>query len=309
MSFNGSFGDGEFVDEEDNSNITSLQQEDIKINFDERTKSKFSINKSINNTSNDVTINSNTNNNIFNTLFPEIKINFQYNNSDNNYYSLLSKELLKYHLSNLFNILKSKITIINIQTFYLLKRSSSININNLINAEILYLKISGNLYRLSNIFQKKRRIILFQAFYSMKTKLCNFKKDKDKIKNENNSNNICQLKNDIKNIEFKIENLTNKENKLKMEINDIINKERQLSHNINKTPNSNNILEEYIQISNISKQLEEGKEEIIKVFMEQVNSLITEYQEYIDNINKNDDEIKNNNIIMSHKDESEDIIY
>ena len=94
-----------------------------------------------------------------------------------------------------------------------------------------------------------------------------------------------------------------------MEINDIINKERQLSHNINKTGNSNNILEEYIQISNISKQLAEGKEEIIKVFMEQVNSLITEYQEYIDNINKNDDEIKNNNIIMSHKDESEDIIY
>ena len=73
--------------------------------------------------SNEVTINSNTNNNLFNSLFPnEMKINIQYQNSDNYYYSLLSKELLKYNLSNLFNILKSKIIIINAQTFYILKK-------------------------------------------------------------------------------------------------------------------------------------------------------------------------------------------
>ena len=46
MSFNGSFGDSEFVDDEDNSNILSLKQEDFKIDFDERTKSKLSNIKS-----------------------------------------------------------------------------------------------------------------------------------------------------------------------------------------------------------------------------------------------------------------------
>ena len=231
MSFNGSFGDSEFVDDEDNSNILSLKQEDFKINFDEKTKSKFSIIKSIINTSNDVTINSNTNNNLFNSLFPnETKINFRYENSDNYYYSLLSKELLKYNLSNLFNILKSKIIIINSKTFYILKKIFSIKINNLINAEILFFQISESLRRFSKIFQKKRKNILFQVFYSMKTKLCingnenfiqkyveKYKKEKDKIIKENN-NNIIQLKNDIKNIENRIENLANKENILILEI-------------------------------------------------------------------------------------------
>ena len=358
MSFNGSFCDGEFVDEEDNSNILSLKQEDFKINFDERTKSKFSNIKI--NTSNDITINSNTNNNLFNSLFPnEMKINFQCQNSDNYYYSLLSKELLKYNLSNLFNILKSKIIIINAQTFYFLKKISSNKINNLINAEILYLQISENLLRFSKIFQKKRKNILFQVFYSMKTKLYvngneNFihkydekhKKEKDKIIKENN-NNIIQLKNDIKDIENKIENLTNKENKLIFEINNILKKEKQLNHKINNIENSNNTLKKTIKISNISsinpiskydsdinslentlernKQLREGKEEIIKAFMEQVNGLINEYQEYIDNINKIDNGIKKSNIdyyrkqnsmnensiiqIIFHKDESKNILY
>ena len=342
MSFNGSFGDGEIVDEEDNSNILFLKQDDFKINFDEKTKSKFSNIKSINNTCDDVTLNSNTNNNLFNSLFPnEMKINFQYQNLDNYYYTLLSKELLKYHLSNLFNILKTKIIIINTQTFYLLKRNCSIKTNNLMNAEILYFKISENLSRFSKIFQKKRKNILFQAFSSMKTKLFirnnksinnnsykgyenfihqyeeKYKIEKDTIINENN-NNIKQLKNDIKNIEKKIENLANKENQLKIEINNILKKDKHLNKKINIKENSNNTMKKSIQISNISsispisnydsdinslentietnKQLREGKEEIIKIFMEHVNGLINEYQEYIDNINKIGNGIKNNNI-------------
>ena len=344
MSFNGSFGEGEFIDDEDNSNILSLKQEDFKINFDERTKSKFSNIKSIISTSNDITLNSNTNNNLFNSLFPnEIKINFQNQKQDNYYYFLLSKELLKYHLANLFNILKSKIIIINTQTFYSLKIISSIKINNLIKCETLYLKFSSNLNRFLNIFQKRRKNILFQVFYSLKTKLCvknnilitnndnlnfihrhqeKYKKEKDKMINDNN-NNIKQLQNDIKNIENKIDNLTNKENKLMTEINGILKKEKQLSYKINNIENSNNTSKKSTQIGKISsitpisiydsdihslentieanKQLRKGKEEIIKLFMEQVNGLIIEYQECIGNINKNDKGIKNNNIDKNRK--------
>ena len=165
MSFNGSFGDGEFIDEEDNSNILSLKQEDFKIDFDQRTKTKFSNIKSIINTSNEATINSNPNNNLFNSLFPnEMKINFHYQNPDNYYYSLLSKELIRYNLSNLFNILKSKIIIINANAFYILKKISSNKINNLIKAEILFLKISGNLGRISKIFSKNRKNIIKNVF-------------------------------------------------------------------------------------------------------------------------------------------------
>ena len=344
MSFNGSFGEGEFIDDEDNSNILSLKQEDFKINFDERTKSKFSNIKSIVSTSNDITLNSNTNNNLFNSLFPnEIKINFQNQKQDNYYYFLLSKELLKYHLANLFNILKSKIIIINTQTFYSLKIISSIKINNLIKCETLYLKFSSNLNRFLNIFQKRRKNILFQVFYSLKTKLCvknnilitnndnlnfihrhqeKYKKEKDKMINDNN-NNIKQLQNDIKNIENKIDNLTNKENKLMTEINGILKKEKQLSYKINNIENSNNTSKKSTQIGKISsitpisiydsdihslentieanKQLRKGKEEIIKLFMEQVNGLIIEYQECIGKINKNDKGIKNNNIDKNRK--------
>ena len=35
MSFNGSFGEGEFVVEDDNSNILSLKTEDFKMNYEE----------------------------------------------------------------------------------------------------------------------------------------------------------------------------------------------------------------------------------------------------------------------------------
>jgi len=59
MSFNGSFGEGEFVDEE-NSNIL-LGQEDIKVNFDsEGINQKYSNTKLTNNE--DYTINSKANN-------------------------------------------------------------------------------------------------------------------------------------------------------------------------------------------------------------------------------------------------------
>lgn len=336
MSFNGSFGEGEFVDEE-NSNIL-LGQEDIKVNFDsEGINQKYSNTKLTNNE--DYTINSKTNN-IFTSVPMEMEINNEYQNSSNIYESLLTKELLKYHLSNLFNILKSKIIIIKSKIFPLLKNISNSKINNLVEAEILYLKISSNLNLISSIFKKNRINILYQTFHTLKTKLyfvnnkgnvnnntfrnkyeTKYKKEKNDAINENN-NSIKKLEKDIKDIEKNIKILTKKEFELKTEINNCYKKEKQLNDKIKNFENSNNNMKKSIDMkkqhsSNISsipsnykydsdiytlestiesnKQLKEGKEEIIKVFMKKVNDLLTEYQIYIDSLNSIENGTNNDN--------------
>ena len=349
MSFNGSFGDGEFVDEDDNSNILSLKTEDFKMNYEEGgIKSNYSISNT-KNINNDLTMNSNTNN-IFNSVPIEMEIDTEYQNSNFFYDSLLSKELLKYHLSNLFSILKSKIIIVNSQTFYFFKKLSTTKFNNLIKAEILYLKISSSLNRISKIFKMNRINILYNVFYILKTNFyifyknknnnnndtfinkyaIKYKKEKDNKINENN-NSIKKLEKDIKDIEKNIKILTIKENELKTEINNCFIKEKQLNDKIKTIENSTNTLRKSLQSNNISsigsnskydseiytlentietnKQIKEGKEEIIKMFMKQVDDLLDEYQVYIDNINninneKNNNNIENNNMNIELNDNS-----
>ena len=144
MSFNGSFGDADFANDE-NSNDISLGQEDIKINLSNGKDSKktFETKCFINN---DISIPTNSNNNIFSAVPMELEEESNYQNInipnpniiDNNYYiDLLSKELLKYNLGNLFNILNDKKTIIKSNLFYLMKKMYKNKLNNMIKAEIL----------------------------------------------------------------------------------------------------------------------------------------------------------------------------
>lgn len=260
MPFNGFFGDCDFAYEEDNSNIISLKQEDFKMNFEEGISQKFSNIKSINN-NNEFTINSNTNN-IFSSVPMEIEINYEYNNNNINtintfYDTLLPKELIKYHLINIFNIIKSKIIIKYFQVFHILKELSSNKINNLIKAEILFLKISGNLGRIAKIFSKNRKNIIYQVFNLLKYKAYisknNFKNSHDNFKNncelkyrnekvkainENNNTSIKILEKDIEKIEKNIELLADKERKLNNEINTFFKKEKLLTDKIKTIENS-----------------------------------------------------------------------
>jgi chromosome segregation ATPase len=216
-----------------------------------------------------------------------------------------------------------------------LKKLSDAKIQNLIRAEILYLKISSNLANFSNIFNKNRKNVLYQVFYILKTRAniaskfinsngsdtfrkkyeTKYKKEKDNAINKNN-NNIKKLEKDIKDIEKNIKMLTIKETELKAEINNYFKKEKQLNDKIRTIENSNNTMKKSMQSSNISslgtsskyeteisslentieanRQLKEGKEEIIKIFMNQVHDLLNEYQVYIDNMNNIDKSKKNN---------------
>ena len=251
-----------------------------------------------------------------------MKIDDEYSNSNSIYDSLYIKELIKYNLSNIFNILKSKTAIIKYQTFILLKNLSNKKINLLIKAEIHFLNIYSKISIFSNLFSLIRRKNILQAFYRIKNKNkindifklkfeMIYKKEKDSIINDNTMK-LKAIEKDIKDLETKIKKLNLKENELLYELNNLNKKERQLSDKLKLLENSknNNINIIKQQSSNISsinnnskydsdiislestietnKQLKEGKEEIIKNFMYKMNNLLNEYKVYIDMLYNND---------------------
>ena len=339
MNFNDSFGEIEpkndkEKEKENNINIISIEKGDIGDNEDESKKNNE--NKEILNTS------FSNNNNIFSSLPLEMEIDNEYANSDDLYDTLLSRELLKYNISNLFNILKSKIIIIKSQVFYHLKKMANKKLKHLIHSEVLFLKMTSSIQMLSNIFKKNRANKLYQVFYILSMKNKNnisdkfrlqyenkYKKEKERLVSEKN-NTLKNMDNEIKDLEKRIISLNKKENEAKIEINNLTKKEKQLKEQIKALENSinNNALRKSMdltkqQSSNISsinnnskydsdiislestietsKQLKEGKEEIIKNFIYKMNELLNEYQVYIDKLNDN---VRNNNINMEINDNS-----
>ena len=306
MSFNGSFGEGEFVDE-NNSNLSFGQ--DFKVNYDSEGTSnlKYSNTKLSNN--NDLTINSNTNN-IFSPVPMEVETDNDYQNQNNTFYdSLLSKEFLKYHISNLFNIIKSKIIIIKYKIFSIIKEVSNIKLRNLINAEILYIEISSKLKRIVQIFKRNRINILYQVFNILKTKIYIAKNNCD---NDHDKNSIEKLEKEIKDGEKKIIILTKQEKKLRDEINCCYKKKKQMKDTIKII--ENNAVKAAIEIikkqnnskydSNLysvertieaNKQTKNGKEEVDKLFMKNINKFLNEYQVYINNLYGIESDMNNNN--------------
>ena len=338
MNFNDSFGEIEPKNEkekENNINIISIEKGDIGDIEEESKKNNENNNNEILNTS------FSNNNNIFSSLPLEMEIDNEYANSNDIYDTLLSRELLKYNLSNLFDILKSKIIIIKSQIFYYLKKVTNKKLKHLIYSEVLFLQISSSIQMLSNIFKKNRANKLYQVFYillmknksniSDKFKLQyenKFKKEKERLVNEKN-NTLKYLDAEIKDLEKRIISLNKKENEAKIEINNLTKKEKQLKDQIKALENSiNNAMRKSVdmtkqQSSNISsinnnskydseiislestietsKQLKEGKEEVIKKFIYKMNELLNEYQVYIDKLNDN---VRNNNINMEINDNS-----
>lgn len=343
MSFNGSFGDADFANDE-NSNDISLGQEDIKINLSNGKDSKktFETKCFINN---DISIPTNSNNNnIFSAVPMELEEESNYQNInipnpniiDNNYYiDLLSKELLKYNLGNLFNILNDKKAIIKSNIFYLMKKMYKSKLNNMIKAEILYLKISSSFNLVLKILRSHRANIIYQVFNKIKRNYIHYKDMKENNKNNfrtkfemnytreknnlinDNNNSIKSLQRDIQILKKNINQLTTKESELKSEIFNFLQEEKQLSEKIKSIETLNSSLKKSIQTSNSSsiktiskydtdilslesdlkfnKNLKEEKKEIINAFMNKVYILLNEYQAYIDNLKTLDLSASNTN--------------
>jgi hypothetical protein len=245
----------------------------------------------------------------------EVETDNDYQNQNNTFYdSLLSKEFLKYHISNLFNIIKSKIIVIKYKIFSIIKEVSNIKLRNLINAEILYIEISSKLKRIVQIFKRNRINILYQVFNILKTRIYITKNNCD-----NDKNSIEKLEKEIKDGEKKIIILTKKENKLRDEINCYYKKKKQMKETIKiiennavkaaieiikKQNNSKNRFEtnkydsdKFSVESTIepNKQTKDGKEEVVKLFMENINNFLNEYQVYVNNLYGIESDMNNNN--------------
>ena len=327
MSFNGSFGDAEFIEEE-NPNDISLGQEDIKTNL-----TKGEANQKNSNTkcfiNNEISIPTNSNNNIFCSVPMELEEESNFGNinniNNNDYYlDLLSKELLKYNLSNIFNILNDKKTIIQSSIFYFLKKLNKNKINNIIKAQTLYLKISSSLELFSKLFRNRRINVLYQVFQIIKRKYLffqgikenknnnfrakfelNYKKEKNNLINKS-TDSLKSLEKEIQILKKNINQLSSKESKLKKELNNYLQVEKQLNEKIKTIETLNYSVKKSIQSNNSSsnrsiskfdnemlslenaieanKLVKQEKQEIINAFIKKVNNLLNEYQNYIDNL-------------------------
>ena len=327
MSFNGSFGDAEFIEEE-NPNDISLGQEDIKTNL-----TKGEPNQKNSNTkcfiNNEISIPTNSNNNIFCSVPMELEEESNFGNinniNNNDYYlDLLSKELLKYNLSNIFNILNDKKTIIQTSIFYFLKKLNKNKINNIIKAQTLYLKISSSLELFSKLFRNRRINVLYQVFQIIKRKYLffqgikenknnnfrakfelNYKKEKNNLINKS-TDSLKSLEKEIQKQKKNINQLSLKESKLKKELNNYLQVEKQLNEKIKTIETLNYSVKKSIQSNNSSsnrsiskfdnemlslenaieanKLVKQEKQEIINAFIKKVNNLLNEYQTYIDNL-------------------------
>ena len=292
---------------------------------------KNNKNKEINiNSLNNQSNKNDKNKNIFTLLPSKLEIN---TNNNSIYESLFIKELLRFHLQNIFCIIKNKIIINSSKVFYQLKKYSKIKIIYLIKSEILYLKISSSLQIISNIFKRKRENKLYQIFnyigggkkmsnhlFKIKFEI-KFKKEKDNIINEKILK-IKKLEKEANDIENNIKLYNLKDNELDLKIITLSKKEKQINNAIMQLENSkninsnrNSIITNSINESEITsleriivnnRQQKEEKQKIINNFIFKLGELLNEYQEYIEilNNNKSSSNIIKNNVNISSNESS-----
>ena len=217
------------------------------------------------------------------------------------------------------------------------------------------MKISSSLEMIIKIFTQHEKYLLYQAFYEFKKKYNyyknNFREEFEKEYKQNrkeiiskNNNDIKSLQDEIKDIKENINQMTEKESKIKEEINNYLKQEKNLNEKIKCIETLNNSMKESIKSSNSSsiktiskydneilslesalnlgKNLKEKKQKLINKFILNVNSLLNEYQVYIDNlkdinncsINKHDNnmiiETSNSNLqSLKHKETMENYIF
>lgn len=287
MSFNGSFGE---EDVEINKNIIELEGNKVgrkEIKFDDP----------------------HSNNEIFDSLPMEIECN---NFGANNMYTnLLTREIVIFHFSNIFNIIKKRIMINKTKVFMTLKLINNIKNNNLVKAELLFLQIKSSLKNVINIFIKKRHQVLTKNYniFKMKLNISNAsknrqsnlkqkleKKYRDEMENfiSKNSKSINDLNKDIKDIEKNIKMLQKKDSDLKSEISDFSEKEKKLNDNIKSLENAN---------STIQKSLEQIKQQSTNI------SSINNNSKYDSEIHSLENTIESNKQLKDNKEEIIKIFY
>ncbi len=262
MSFNGSFGEGmiensnvilteEEMNNNNNKNIQMEMPQDINnLSFEALNK----IDDNNNNISNEVI---NENNEIFNSIPMEIETE---ENDRNNYYqNEYLIENINYHLNKMIKTINKKFQLKKLFAFLKIKKISDINHYNIIEAELLYIKISNTLKFLLRIYKRKKKDTLKKYF---------FKWNYFHILNKQNE----QIK---KKIESKIQKENEEKiNSLNKVLNDLEKNSNSLKKNYSTIESSNNDLKNKI------KQFEE-KENNLKLKIKQLQKQNNKFKEKI----------------------------
>ena len=248
MSFNASFGqDGleesnEKISNEDvginNNNNSEINNDRNNISFE----ALDNLNANLNNKSNDAVP---ENNDIFNSIPMEIET--EENDRIYYYQNEYLIEKIYYNLNKMIKVINNKFLLKKLFVFLLLKRISDIKHYQIIDAELILIKLTNSLKLLIRIYRRQKRNYLKKYFYKW------------------NNNNI--LNKQTQEIKQKIEEKIQKENEEKVDnLTKKLNEIEKESKNLNKT---------YSSLENTNNELKNK----IKQFNDKENNLISQLKQ------------------------------
>ena len=256
MSFNGSFGDGEINEDEEEINLNDL----VKMKENEN---------SIDNIQNKNEKTVPQNNGIFNSVFATEKENNNIQKKLEFFQIQLIQEKIKYSLLNIFKIINSRMNTYKTFFIYRLKYILNKKYSKLMQAEIIYMDIKINMAHL---------FYMFKFIYSKKIKKC-FNKIKiyallKKRQQEEEQQTKKEKENKIQSLNNKLNIIGNNLNEAKGKINILNNIQKKIS-NENK------------EIKNRINQLNEKMNQLIKTGYSLKESIASKKNKVNASINKN----------------------
>ena len=311
MSFNASFGQDLIEDSNEmlsGEEVESFNNDKNEL-IDERNNISFegsdNLNVNINNKSNDAVP---ENNDIFNSIPMEIET------EENERVFFYQKEYLiehlNFYLNKMIKIINNKFLLKKLFAFLLIKRISDIKHFQIIEAELLFIKLSNTLKLLMRIYRRRKKVVLKKYFLkwshlnilNKQTQIIK-KKIEEKIQKENEekianlNKQLNEIDKELKKSNKSYSTIENTSNDLKNKIKQFSEKENNLLSKIKQLEKKNNKFKELIStrspsISSTSenKNLESKKrllENQINYLQEQKKEKESTLQLFISEMEKN----------------------
>ncbi len=260
MSFNASFGEDGL---EDSNGILSGDEVNINNNYNteiynDKNNISFealdNLNTNTNNKSNDAI---HDNNDIFNSIPMEIET--EENDKIYFYQNEYLIENINYHLNKMIKTINNKFLLQKLFVFLLIQKISDIKHYQIIEAELLFIKISNTLKLLIRVYRRNKRFKIKKYFYKWYNNyLINKqtheikKKIEEKVQKENEEkiNNLNKQLNEIekdsKNLNKTYSSIENTNNDLKNKIKQFNEKENNLCSKLKQLESKNNKFKELI---------------------------------------------------------------
>ena len=258
MSFNASFGQDLIEDSNEmlsGEEVESFNNDKNEL-IDERNNISFegsdNLNVNINNKSNDAVP---ENNDIFNSIPMEIET------EENERVFFYQKEYLiehlNFYLNKMIKIINNKFLLKKLFAFLLIKRISDIKHFQIIEAELLFIKLSNTLKLLMRIYRRRKKVVLKKYFLKWshlnilnKQKEIIKKKIEEKIQKENEEK-IANLNKQLNEIDKELKKSNKSYSTIENTSNDLTNKIKQFSEK------ENNLLSKIKQLEKKNNKFKE----------------------------------------------------